>query len=244
MGKIIAAHGHLITVVSSHTVDIIQSSHSGPPHEVPGGPALYIAEALDGLGCRYEIITGEVVRVEVVPTDGGEEYVIPPVPPIELPSSFAGDVVILSPVMREIDPSAVPSVDRFLAVDLQGFVRTPYRQSGSVSESFDLSELLGRASVVKASAGEIERLSKASRASVRASILVVTQGRQGARVESPDGCWEIGARPVAVSNTIGAGDTFLAGFVCALLDGASPPEAGDAAARLTESILQRRIPAG
>lgn len=234
----------LVTVVSSHTVDVFPGMNGQLGREVPGGPARYIVEALTRLGCQSQVITGGLVRVEVVPTSSGEEYVIPPVAPIELPESLPGDAVILSPVMEEINPSNLSTVSGLLVVDLQGFVRQPNRQSGQVNASFELSGLLRRASVVKASSREIELLSEASKDALQSSILVVTHGSEGAVIQSPDGQWEIAARPVPASNTVGAGDTFLAAFVYELLQRKSPPRAGEAAARFTESLLQERVPAG
>ncbi len=49
-----------------------------------------------------------------------------------------------------------------------------------------------------------------------AAVVVVTQGAQGARAFTGTGALAVTAPPVAVADTIGAGDAFTAGLLCAL----------------------------
>lgn len=57
--------------------------------------------------------------------------------------------------------------------------------------------------------------------------VVVTRGAQGAFVVADGAVFEAPAVPVDAVDTVGAGDSFAAGYLCVLLEG------GDAAARLT-----------
>jgi sugar/nucleoside kinase (ribokinase family) len=107
-----------------------------------------------------------------------------------------------------------------------------------VSHRFDLAALLKRADVVKASSEELARLTDASRSVLADRIVLETRGRYGTVIY---GCSEeihVRAKPVDVSDTIGAGDTFLAAFVVSLIDGASPPDAVEMASRFTEEWLR------
>lgn len=57
-------------------------------------------------------------------------------------------------------------------------------------------------------------------------VIAVTSGKEGARVFTENTEYFIPPRPVSVCYDVGAGDTFHAGFVAALLRGLKPPDAG------------------
>jgi fructoselysine 6-kinase len=63
-----------------------------------------------------------------------------------------------------------------------------------------------------------------------AAMAVVTMGRGGAVALTQDETAWVAARPVSVLDTLGAGDSFAAGFIAARLAGASLRDALDAAA--------------
>ncbi len=229
-----------VLLVSTFTVDRLPIGSSGLHREIPGGPARYIGEALTRLRVPYRILTGERAIVEVVRDGDGEEYIIPALPLIPLPRRLVGDAVILSPIMREIDPCQVPPVDGILIVDVQGFVREPARPTGNAGGSYDLSALLQRSDVVKASTIELERLTRHSLEALEDTILLRTDGRQGAYVTVGRHETFIPAHLVETANAIGAGDTFLAAFITELLSGVTPVTAAERAARFTEKILSER----
>lgn len=227
-----------VILVSTLTVDKVPHPEGGF-RDVPGGPGTYLGQALTVLGCGHHLITGERAIVRVQWTNGGEEYVIPALPPIPLPAPLEARAVILSPIMREIDPHGVPHVDGLLVIDLQGFVREPSRPSGTVSHVFELTDLLEKADIVKASREELARLTGSSRASLDNRILLETHGRHGTVVHVRGKACHVPARPVDVADTIGAGDSYLAAFVVSLIDGATPEDAAAFAARFTEDWLRQ-----
>ncbi|WP_454196510.1 1-phosphofructokinase family hexose kinase [Nocardia sp. Marseille-Q1738] len=54
--------------------------------------------------------------------------------------------------------------------------------------------------------------------------VLATLGKAGAVLVNPDGAWYAAAPPVAPRSTVGAGDSALAGYLLADLDGAGPAE--------------------
>ncbi len=52
-----------------------------------------------------------------------------------------------------------------------------------------------------------------------AALVVVTLGGEGAIVIAPEGCWQANSPVVDVASTVGSGDSMLAGFAVALLNG-------------------------
>ncbi|HEX6508659.1 MAG TPA: PfkB family carbohydrate kinase, partial [Chloroflexota bacterium] len=79
-----------------------------------------------------------------------------------------------------------------------------------------------------------------SRAAIEAGILLMTMGERGALVRVNGRETLVPACPVKTPYTIGAGDTFVAAFVVALLSGDDPIEAATKAARFTEEMLRQR----
>lgn len=232
-----------IVIVSTRTRDWLPSRDGRPRIAVPGGPAHYIALALDRLGAPYTLMTGTVADVDVVATANGEAYIIPTLPPIPLPHQLTGSAVILSPIMQEIDAMALPPVDGILAIDLQGFVREPGVSSSNVRRRFPLGPLLRRCDLVKAAERELALLDSDSTDALAGTALLVTGGTRDARLVV-DGCeTRIPVRPVDVPYAIGAGDIFLAAMTWALIRQRDHVEAAEGAARFTETLLRERATA-
>lgn len=232
-----------LTLVSTRTIDALPLPN-GERREMPGGPAHYIGTALARLGMSYHLITGAVAQVEVIPDPGGEQqYRIPALPTIRLPARLEGPAAIFSPVMREIQPTDLPPIAGLLALDLQGFVRQPGMPTRE-GPPVDLTELLTRADIVKGSEDELGRLSEHSLAALDQAIVLDTMGIKGALIRYCGREVHVPADPVHAPHTIGAGDMYLAAFVQATLQGYSPVEAGNRAARFTEGVLRERLEPG
>lgn len=63
------------------------------------------------------------------------------------------------------------------------------------------------------------------RARGAAEIVVIARGKEGSVMATPEGRWFVTAANDAVVSAIGAGDSFVGGFVKALAEGYAPPEA-------------------
>lgn len=76
-------------------------------------------------------------------------------------------------------------------------------------------------------AGDIEPAVLAARSLVDQGIprVLATIGRRGALLVTRDGAWHAQAAPVEVVSAVGAGDSALAGYLLARLDGADDPTA-------------------
>ena len=60
---------------------------------------------------------------------------------------------------------------------------------------------------------------------VKVEQVVVTMGRDGALLVTKDGSWFLPAIPVDTNSAVGAGDSFLAAMIAALVRGANSLEA-------------------
>lgn len=56
-------------------------------------------------------------------------------------------------------------------------------------------------------------------------LIIIARGADGSVMATPQGCWFVSAANQTVVSAIGAGDSFVGGFVKALAEGAPPPEA-------------------
>ncbi len=74
----------------------------------------------------------------------------------------------------------------------------------------------------------------------KVKMIALSMGAAGSRLYTDKGIYEAGAPDVKASNTVGAGDSFLAGFIAGLAMDMSPPEAlrlatATAASKLTKA---------
>jgi 6-phosphofructokinase 2 len=74
----------------------------------------------------------------------------------------------------------------------------------------------------------------------RAMIVALSLGREGAMLVNEQGAWRAAGLPVTVAGTIGAGDSFLGGLVCALVRDAAPEEALRHAMAASAATVQAR----
>lgn len=229
-----------IIIVSTVTRDRLPATGTQPERIITGGPAHYLAVAFERLSAPFQILTNGTVDVEVVASERGEAYIIPALDCIRLPQSVSGSAVVLSPIMREIDPEAVPHVEGLLVVDVQGFVREPGVRTDQVTGPYHLAPLLRRADLVKASEEELALLDAETTAALSETTVLATGGARGANVVRDGHVVEIAVNRVDGVHTIGAGDIFLACMTWEMIRGEPAVEAARVAARFTEALLLER----
>ena len=104
--------------------------------------------------------------------------------------------------------------------------------------------IAARADVVAASRGEaafVEKALSAARPSQRRRLLVETRGRDGVALTLEGRAQVFPVEPLSVEDSTGAGDTFLGGFLAALIAGIDrPDDAVAAGARAAREMLVAR----
>jgi sugar/nucleoside kinase (ribokinase family) len=103
----------------------------------------------------------------------------------------------------------------------------------------NVAELLGQADYLFPSEGELEVLGGATEESLvgRGAIVCTTLGPAGCAVATPHERVELPASDGTVIDTDGAGDTFAAGFIAAVISGAKPVDA----ARVATGVAAKAI---
>jgi len=69
------------------------------------------------------------------------------------------------------------------------------------------------------------------------SVVLLTLGRRGALLSTPEGITAIPSRPIRIADATGAGDAFWAGFIVALLDGHTCRES----ALFAREVVERKL---
>lgn len=171
---------------------------------------------------------------EIFLTPDGERTLIAasglpaPVPPAL--AAIEGGLVYVN-IARLTDPLALrPLLERAtLVAQLPLDVAEPRPAHVLVASRSDIGDM---------PAAELWRLRRALDGPLR--LLVVTDGGQGAEAIGADGHWHRATTPLAVTDSIGAGDYFAAGLVDAVLRNAAPAEALDHAQAVAARFLQAR----
>jgi sugar/nucleoside kinase (ribokinase family) len=130
-----------------------------------------------------------------------------------------------------------------VSLDGQGLVR-PARLGPVVHERPSSLEMLEHIEVLKLALEEaavlgIEPTSE-SVARLGVAEVVLTNGEEGAWIFAAGELVEIPGAPVSVKNTSGAGDGFIACYLAARSEGASPRDAGARAADAVSALLRNR----
>lgn len=229
-----------ITVVSTRTTDHLPRD-GRRASAIPGGPATYIPIVLDDLHQPWTLLTGERTDVTVVHDATGEDYIIPALPRITLPTHAPSRIVVVSPIMQEVDAEQIASWDAHLFVDVQGFVRVANRRFQDVDKLFDLHRLIERSTVIKAGREEVARLTPGSQQALLGTPLLLTGGAAGATLIIDGLEHRIPAGHMEIDHAIGAGDMMLACFAVQVLRGASPVEAAHVASAYVNQVLKSRV---
>jgi sugar/nucleoside kinase (ribokinase family) len=102
----------------------------------------------------------------------------------------------------------------------------------------NVAELLGQADYVFPSEGELDVLGATEESLVgRGAIVCTTLGPAGCVVATPHGRVELPPSGGTVIDTDGAGDTFAAGFIAAVISGSKPVDAARVASRVAAKAI-------
>lgn len=202
-------------------------------------------------GAELSTAEAEVLVDGVVAASEGATWLVlaGSLPP-GVPVSFYADLIR---AVRERWGSAAPRI----AVDASGAalaaVVATARPDLIKPNHEELAELVG-----EDAASDVDVIAEASRRAAtlvpeRVASALVTLGADGALVFTADGAWRGRAPKIQVASTVGAGDSSLAGYLLADLEGASAPDRlarsiayGAAAATLpgTQAPTPADLPAG
>lgn len=229
-----------ITLVASTATDVLIDESGVEFGRQEGGPARYLARALDRENIVFSVVSPPEVTVEIKITKQGEFGRVRE-RPRALVLNFGGmksDLVIISTLLDEINLKTLPDYPGTVFMDIQGYVRDgsdfgkkkPWLPSLSVAESIDC---------LKATAEEVRYLPDWFIKAMKEKILIITKGMAGCEIYNKRIYYAFSPKIIIQSsNTIGAGDTFLAYFVAEYARSKNIERAGWYATNQTVKFLQ------
>lgn len=230
-----------ITIVSTYANDILLNNDQEILARQPGGPAMFIENALQNADVPYVLQAGKRVDMEILMV-GGEEFGRLPQRPdrLSLDEVNLTEWTIVSTLLNEWDIAAIAKVPARLFIDLHGFVRDGNDFGKKVQWSAD-KRFTDTVYCIKGTEEELEYVPDEVREKQKERLLVITKGADGADIYYKNKMTHVPAQVVKNPvDTIGAGDTFLGYFVAAMYGGSDPVVAAEYAASKTALFLGQK----
>lgn len=231
-----------LDVYSTFARDILIDASTNERREQPGGPALFVRNALERAGASFVMHAGPVVDVEILITKTGEFGNVQSTPSPETVPVCESRRALVSTLFQEWDPEVIAAGCDEMFLDVQGFVRS----AGSFGKKqtwdrFD-GEWIRKILVLKATEEELQYLPTRSVEDQKRRVLLITKGKAGGTAYVGGDVFEfVPPRIVTFKNTLGAGDTFLATVVEHLIRGVTVDRAVSAGMEATIRLLEASV---
>jgi hypothetical protein len=198
----------MIKIFSTYTKDKIHNQDSNSNIVRKGGPAFFIEKVFKKNKIKYKIEAQKAV-IEIEIKDGIERGILKNKLKrrvIEIKSN--GGLVVISTVDNEWIPNTELSDGSQIFLDAQGYVRNARKNPEIYKASF-----WNNIFCLKTNEQEIKELPKKIVVKQKNRCLIVTKGNRGAIVYFRNKKHNFNAKKIKSGDTIGAGDTFFAGFI-------------------------------
>lgn len=226
-----------LIVFSSFSQDTIINGQGVKIGIKPGGPALFIRNALTTVSIPFSLSTGKVIDVEILLKSEGEFGRIQKLPNKHFCSLPMSNWIIVSTILDEWqfdDP-----LPARLFVDLQGYVRDG-SDFGAKRSNENINRLAGKIFCLKGTKEEISYLSNDAIARQKKQILLITDAANGVELYNKGRYTYLPVNKInGLTDSIGAGDTFFAYFVASMFIGTTPTNAARYAINQTYQFLSK-----
>jgi hypothetical protein len=231
------AKENFLAVVSTYATDRTIYEKSGKIEETPGGPILFIKNALEKLGLQPEIFSGEQMLVEILVKENDEFGKInepknkSPLPKISSKSA------IISTLLDEWNLTNAGDYRGKLFVDLQGYVRDG-SAFGKKKAWNDVRAIVPHIFCLKGNDVEMSYIPNDVLENQKNRMLIITKDKNGVDIFFKNRAYSFTPeRIIKPKHTIGAGDTFFANFVYQFLKTANIQESATFAINKTSDFL-------
>ena len=185
----------------------------------------------------YLLATGKhPAKVNVIVSKTGETGNIVSVDKISANQKSSSDAYLISTIGDEYDLKNINKLSGFVAVDLQGYVRTQKHNLFTFPE-----RTLQKINLIKATESELKKINPEIVKQQKRRILLVTKGSRGFSIFYKNHGYHFNVRKlVKAKNTIGARDTLFAIFVVEYLKSKNISEAACAARTYVKKFLSEK----
>lgn len=224
----------MIKVFSTYTIDNIIDKKNNKQSTKKGGPAFYIENVFKKNDIRYKLFTGDPIRVKITVTEKGETGTIESDITSKLITEFEhNSIILISTVSNEwILNSNIKEIGKIF-LDVQGYVRAAKNDESTYKSSF-----WNNIFCMKGTREEIDSVPREIIEHQKAKLLIITNGSDGCNIFFKNN--EYRFRPKNIINakdTVGAGDTFFAGFISEFMHTNDIINSGNFAAAEAEKFL-------
>jgi hypothetical protein len=232
-----------ITIIGTLAKDFISYSDSKRKSIRNGGPAHWIKFALTDLGFATILITGpKEARINIVVDKKGETgkvISVSRIPSSKIPASSTHGFFIISTVGNEYDLENIKTLEGFIALDLQGYIRL---QAMEKDKTLIIKPTIQRKiDLIKITENELKNLDKALVKKQKKQMLLISKGRRGFVLFYKHHRYSIKPKlKLHPQNTLGAGDVLLASFVAEYTRCKDPQRAALFARDYVEKFLLKK----
>jgi hypothetical protein len=230
-----------ISIVSSFGNDVLLKSNGELISEQPGGPIVFLEEAIRRSSVPYALFYGNTIDVHVLITDDGEFGKIPQRPnPQKLPIDQLSDWAVISTLLNEWELSSLSNFSGKAFVDVQGYVRegSDFGKKRLWEEATTFADSIF---CIKGTSEEIKYLPESVRNAQKNKLLIATDGSRGLDIfYQGEGFFIPAIKINKPKDTLGAGDTFFGYFVASMYTGIQPLQAAEIAAQKTGEFLSQK----
>jgi hypothetical protein len=226
-----------VTIFSSFSKDILLDQKGTVLKTQAGGPAYFIANVFRKEKIPYLLESGAPITVEILVTPKGEFGRIPNLPKKKNPSTPKTSHVLISTILDEW-PLSSKNYHGTIFVDIQGFARNgkDFGKKKRISVPSDLKPFC-----VKGTEQEISYLPKTFVHNQKNRCLIVTAGPKGSTIFYKGKKYIFKPHRVIVStDTVGAGDTYLAAFFANFIATHDVKASGTFATKTVEKFLTKK----
>lgn len=222
----------MISVFSSFATDIITYENN---RKIPGGPALWIENALRDLWAEYEMKTGKSGDVIIEKDENNQDrWTIRSVHEIPFEEPSKDGIVCVSTLKDEFPLHVIEKLENTLFLDIQWFLR----QDSGWKKRFDCRKLVSRGPIfVKATQEEFLYLDHYADV---ACTFIITNGGDPIKILDRHREESIHVESWIFEDTIGAGDTFLSGLCYYFSQEYSLRDAVIEAGKYTYTFLEKK----
>lgn len=225
-----------ILVISSFATDEINYKKNNKIIERPGGPGYWISQTLEDLHIKAKFYSGKQnARVKII-ADGLEEHgSLLSVSKIPFKQEEKVDYIFVSTIADEFNLENLRKIRGDIILDVQGYARA------STGGTFEIPEdIAKRIIILKATKKEFSHLNQKTQEHIKNTILLITDGAQGATIIAKERTYFFPSMSVATLDTIGAGDVFMVAFAVQYIQGNTITKAGQFAIRYVANYLRKK----
>lgn len=202
----------MIKIFSTYTKDEIDNQDKNLKIIRNGGPAFFIENIFKKNKIKYKMISQKaVIKIEI--KNGIEEGILKnKLREKKIKNIKNDDIIIISTVDKEWLFCGKFLKKAIIFLDVQGYVRA-IRKNKLICKS----DFWNNIFCIKGNEHEIRWLPKNVIKNQKRKCLIVTKGVEGAVVYLRNKKYILNAKKVKPEDTIGAGDTFFAGFIAGFI---------------------------